>query len=702
MKIKSALLVCILLILAGCRSDETEEETPTAVQEELTPAAIEENNETTVETAEPEPVEPAQEEETAASTEPSLADLGPGWTAVEPGGETRCAHNTPYTYWVRPGTTNKLLIYFEGGGGCWDAETCAAGSTFYDDDVSPDDDPNGRTGGILDSDNPDNPFSDYNMVFIPSCTGDVHWGSNVQTYPKADGGELTIYHHGFINASSALDWAYANIASPNSIFVTGCSAGSVGSIAHAPYIIEQYPGIPVTQLGDSLAFVFHRPVNVHTDYHAHDNFPDWIPALEAITPGELLMSDFYNAVANYYPDYTFSQYNTEADNVQVRFYGAVGGDTDDFPADLAANLTRIHEGSSNFRSYTASGNLHCIMPRPQFYTTEVNGVRLRDWVNDLANGEVVSSVRCETCENETELTADLAVNGETAELLTHSWQEVGIMPTVRSENRGGLIDGLIYVPGGWGGESVLEAYNPQTGEWQSLAELPDGRHHFMTTAYDGKLYLFGGSPVNAYRPSNNAWVYDPAADSWSELSPLPEARMGGAAVTLGDAIYLVGGESPTGAQPNYRYDPAADSWSQIAAMNQFREHTAAVAWESKIYVFGGWWRGSGELTSMEIYDPETDSWIEGPDMSVARGGLAAEVHEGRIFVIGGEILTGSRHTEDVVEVFDPATETWATATPLPFSIHGFPLISYDGALWIIGGSNRAGGEENDGIVLRYG
>ena len=238
-----------------------------------------------------------------------------------------------------------------------------------------------------------------------------------------------------------------------SVFVTGCSAGSVGSITHAPYIIEQYPGVPVTQLGDSLAFVYHRPVNVQADYNAHDSFADWIPELQAITRGALIMSDVYSAVANYYPDYTFGQYNTEADNVQIRFYDAIGGNPDNFSADLATSLSNIHQNSPNFRSYTASGDLHCIMPRNQFYSTEIDGVSLTEWVTDLANNQPVSSVRCETCQNETELTAEVSNDQEPDDLLSGSWQEVG-------------------------------------------------------TIYDGKLYLFGGSPANAYQASNNSWVYD--------------------------------------------------------------------------------------------------------------------------------------------------------------------------------------------------
>ena len=47
------------------------------------------------------------------------------WQAVAPGGATACSHGTPYTFFVSPGTVNKLLVEFEGGGCCFDALTCA-------------------------------------------------------------------------------------------------------------------------------------------------------------------------------------------------------------------------------------------------------------------------------------------------------------------------------------------------------------------------------------------------------------------------------------------------------------------------------------------------------------------------------------------------------------------------------------------------
>ena len=325
----------------------------------------------------------------------ALPQLANAWTKVEPGGHTTCARGTTYSFWVRPGTVNRLLLYFEGGGGCWDAASCAPGSRFFNDTTGDFDNPTLRDG-VFDLDNPDNPFKDYYMVFVPYCTGDVHMGNNVKTYQTEDGTELTIHHKGFINSSTAVDWAYRHFGGPEQVFVAGCSAGSIGSIMFAPYVINQYPGSQVIQLGDSEAFVFDHPLDLQGGYAAHDNFPNWIPAMGEIKPGEFTMARFYSAIAGFYPQYTFSQYNTAHDYIQQSFYFAnLRPESTPVPWEnaLQASLNEIRTASPNFRSYTSSGTEHCITPTPRFYTEQVGSVRFRDWVSDMASSKAVTDVQ---------------------------------------------------------------------------------------------------------------------------------------------------------------------------------------------------------------------------------------------------------------------------------------------------------------------
>ena len=70
------------------------------------------------------------------------------------------------------------------------------------------------------------------------------------------------------------------------------------------------------------------------------------------------------------------------------------------------------------------------------------------------------------------------------------WTQLASMPTARSENAAAVVEHMIYVPGGFGGEQTLEAYDTTTDTWKVLANLPEARHHLMSASYAGKVYIF--------------------------------------------------------------------------------------------------------------------------------------------------------------------------------------------------------------------
>ncbi len=285
---------------------------------------------------------------------------------------------------MRKGDPKKLLVFFQGGGGCFDQTTCAPGSSWFDDRVDTLDNP-AYSGGILDAAQPENPFADYSMVFIPSCTGDVHTGDRIVRY-----GPHRVHQRGFRNARAALDHMRRVFPSPATIFVTGCSAGSVGSAFHADEIIKRNPRARVTQVGDSLAFVFHRPVNL-AGWGTHEHFPRWFRPSRP--NGRWTMVEFLTALSGRHPETTFARYNQLRDAVQDRFFQAVGGRPNAFPPRLRAAeqaLKRV----PNYRSFLACGSDHCAFDRSTFYSVEVNGVRLRDWVSNLAVGRDVDCPEC--------------------------------------------------------------------------------------------------------------------------------------------------------------------------------------------------------------------------------------------------------------------------------------------------------------------
>jgi len=264
------------------------------------------------------------------------------------------------------------------------------------------DNPDQAAQGIFDLDNPDNPFKDWFFVFIPYCTADIHWGNNTHTY-TSEGEDIVIHHKGFVNVSAVLDWIEDNFEQPEKIFVSGCSAGSYGSVMGAAHIHELYPDAPLYQLGDSGAGVTTGDFvqKGYPNWNIADSMPDWIPPPDGSWDEVSSLADLYIGLADYYPDDRWSQYNTAHDEIQGLFYTAMGG-SGDWGELMLASIQEIQDSAANFHAYIAPGEIHCTTGSDIFYTREVNGVRFHDWVDSMVNDEAWDDVICTDCQTDPE------------------------------------------------------------------------------------------------------------------------------------------------------------------------------------------------------------------------------------------------------------------------------------------------------------
>ena len=161
---------------------------------------------------------------------------------------TQCGNGSQYKFFVRRTASPNLLFFFEGGGACWDYDTCsgragvlgAANPNGITDDymtqftakyVSPI--VNGADPGIPGRSRTDLVTKDWNIVYMPYCTGDVHVGNRQTTYVDTTGGQpsLTWNHAGYTNTMAAVSWAHAQIPSVGKLLVTGFSAGGTATAA---------------------------------------------------------------------------------------------------------------------------------------------------------------------------------------------------------------------------------------------------------------------------------------------------------------------------------------------------------------------------------------------------------------------------------------------------------------------------------------
>jgi hypothetical protein len=170
------------------------------------------------------------------------------WQQIELPG-TVCGNGSQYRFYVYDSpSSNNLLILFEGGGACWDYDTCsgragilgAAHPNGIPDNYIQEFQPkyvsplvNGADPGIPLRPKKDIATKGFDMVYMPYCTGDVHVGNSVVTYTDPTGQQppLTWRHVGYNNTRAALDYLHTRFPSINKLLVTGFSAGGVATSA---------------------------------------------------------------------------------------------------------------------------------------------------------------------------------------------------------------------------------------------------------------------------------------------------------------------------------------------------------------------------------------------------------------------------------------------------------------------------------------
>lgn len=333
----------------------------------------------------------AEREERPVST-PAAAVVSGDWTMIHPEGETGCAFGTPFRFFHREGPDpSRLMIYFQGGGACWDWVSC---SGMFDSSVTEDELAGHR--GIFDLDNPGNPFREYSIVFVPYCTGDVHVGDTIVRYGEEAWEAPPVEHRGNANVTAVLDWVEDHLPRPEQIVVAGASAGSYGALFHAPNVARLFPSAELIVIGDSGVPLLHEYSRILEQWGAHRTLRAQEGSTEPPEGIEVTLEGAHERLSELRPDATIAQITTDRDAVQRAFYIFSG--SPESRAVTLALLRKLEERIPTFHAFVLSGDQHGLMRADWFYDLEVDGVRLRDWIDDLVRGRPVASRYCAGCD----------------------------------------------------------------------------------------------------------------------------------------------------------------------------------------------------------------------------------------------------------------------------------------------------------------
>ncbi len=284
----------------------------------------------------------------------------------------------------------------------------------------------------------------------------------------------------------------------------------------------------------------------------------------------------------------------------------------------------------------------------------------------------------------TDLASSTCLDRSPEVALNGAWVEEAAMPTpAQSEHATTVLDGQLYVLGGYGDPRGFKRFDPASNAWARLADLPGGRDHLAAFAIEGGVYMVGGEPNTGGDGLTAAFRYDVARNLW-EARPEIGTIFGSHAAVLNGMAYI--GEQDGTLQ---EYDPRNRVVRRLKAdpAGRARDHSQVVAFDGEIWIISG---RSPETTSVVIYDPAREQWRVGPSLQRARGGFAAAVLGHQIIVAGGEIVNGALRLEGSVEVFTAGGDGWKFAQPLPVPVHGVSGGVVNGRFYVVSGSTQAG------------
>ncbi|KAL4169770.1 hypothetical protein KRP22_010683 [Phytophthora ramorum] len=357
-----------------------------------------------------------------------------GSVLIYPGGSTRCAFddyqdsvtafstNSTYFFQVFPNADldkSNLMIFFQGGGACADADTCAFGlqcslgasATFTTAAIA-------SSAGVLNRSISDNMFKDWNIVFIPYCTGDIHIGNRVTAAYESGievllgnsqclGLDYAMHMNGYNNTMAVLDWALENYPEVDNLIVGGESAGSLGAQVHSAKIAEMWEvdakDTRFSVLADSYVGVVpenHPAAELLVYYGACTNDfgldEDIVRACEAGTATTIEMIE---ALLEAQSEGNWLFIDSKGDKTQRYFYALVDEgilgypfsdliSEEDFFSNMSAILDAYQTVSSKITTFYVEGTKHVFLADSNFTSYESDGGLL---LGDVINEWLVSN-----------------------------------------------------------------------------------------------------------------------------------------------------------------------------------------------------------------------------------------------------------------------------------------------------------------------
>jgi hypothetical protein len=178
-----------------------------------------------------------------------------GWNWVQVAGAV-CRDGSPAGYFWRRGSDPNLMIFMNGGGACSDPFFCGLNPVNVNQDLptqslidatgnvllGPDGSPQFPHEEGIFKRQANNPVGNWNMIYVPYCTGDVFAGSRPDgTIEGVEGKQQFV---GYKNVGLFLDSFGPSYANTTKVLLTGSSAGGFGTLLNYDRVQEFFNKLP--------------------------------------------------------------------------------------------------------------------------------------------------------------------------------------------------------------------------------------------------------------------------------------------------------------------------------------------------------------------------------------------------------------------------------------------------------------------------
>jgi len=281
--------------------------------------------------------------------------------------------------------------------------------------------------------------------------------------------------------------------------------------------------------------------------------------------------------------------------------------------------TTLPTARSRFAQVALDGRLYLIAGESESGLTDrvdVYDLATGAWEQLAAKPTAVANVKAAAVGGRIYLPGGMLADGlptdalEVYDRATGQWTQAARLPVALFGYALIADDQGFWLCGGWNGQRyVAETYRYRAAgdTWEQGPPLSVARGFAAGALLDGRLYVTGGYDGETVYRLCESLLADDAADAaraWQLRAPMRAARAGHEAVALEGGLYVVGGGWDAPLDHGERYDALANAWATFATplVGAWRNLGLAAASTSRggfLYAAGGW--NDGYLQSMQAY-----------------------------------------------------------------------------------------------------